>query len=440
MKTQDKRGARFLQEAIKAHQAGRFAEAQALYERTLGCRPRDPDALHFMGVLRHNQKQSGAGVDLIERSLQIAPGNAHAWLNLGNVLLETEQTQRARAAYERASVLAPKDADVWFNYGVCLRKIEDARAAIDALDRALELRPTHAPSLYQRGVARREAGDVDAAEADFRAVLLMMPNYVEVYESLGMLLYRQGRIADAAAVYSAWLEHDPRSSTARHMTAAMSGEDAPERASDDYVTETFNRFAGTFDRNLTQLGYRAPELVVGALKHYAGAGAQLSNVLDAGCGTGFCGALLRPIAIHLAGVDLSPAMVEAARVKGCYDELAVGELCGFMRGHVAAFDAIVAADTIVYFGALEEVLSAAAASLKARGLLVMTLEKMTADAETPNYRIEPHGRYTHRLAYVRAVLQQSNLRLLAAEEQVLRHERGEDVRGLLVTALAQPSL
>jgi predicted TPR repeat methyltransferase len=424
------------QGAVKAHQAGRFAEAQTLYQRTLARWPGDPDALHFFGVLRHNQKQSREGIELIRRSLQSAPDNAHAWLNLGNVFLETDQIERAKAAYERASVLAPGFADAWFNLGVCLRRLDDARAAVEVLDRAVALRPGHAITLYQRGIARREAGDMQAAESDFRAALLLKTDYTEVYESLGMLLYRQGRVADAALVYGAWLERDPHSSIARHMAAAMSGQNAPRRASDAYVTETFNRFAATFDANLAQLGYRAPELVADALTHAAGPGLKLACVLDAGCGTGLCGVLLRSRSKRLVGVDLSPAMLEAARAKNCYDELEEGELCAFMRRRCAAFDAIVAADTFNYFGALEEVLSAAAGSLKPDGLLVMTLEKSNTDA-APDYRIEPHGRYTHCPEYASAALAQAKFDLMSAEEQVLRRERGEDVRGLVVTARLQ---
>jgi predicted TPR repeat methyltransferase len=135
-------------------------------------------------------------------------------------------------------------------------------------------------------------------------------------------------------------------------------------------------------------------------------------------------------------VDLSPAMIEAARSKGGYDELHVSELCGFMRARCAKFDAVVAADTLVYFGALEEALTSAAACLKAQGLLVMTLERMAAEANAQTYRIEPHGRYTHRIEYVRSALVQAGFELLAVHEQVLRRERGEDVNGLVVVARA----
>jgi predicted TPR repeat methyltransferase len=434
MKPRDKRSAKLLDSAMRSHQSGQLGSARAQYEEVLSRRPDDPDALHFYGVLQHNLGSSAEGIASIRRSLEVAPDNPHAWLNLGNISLELERCAEAKAAYERSSTLEPKLADAWYNLGICLRKMEDPPGAVQALGRALDLRPGHAPSAYQRGIARRDTGDLAAAEADFRRALELNPGYVEVYESLGMLLYRQNRILDAAKVYQAWAQRDPSSSTAVHMAAATSGCAVPERGSDAYIKDTFDRFAATFDQNLANLGYQAPQLVTAALSKALPPGTMLDCVLDAGCGTGLCAPLLRPGARRLWGVDLSSKMVEAARSKGHYDELFVDELCRFMRGYRALFDAIVCADTFVYFGALQEAFAAAAHCLKPLGLLVMTLEELPA-AAGEDYRLEPHGRYSHRLEYLREVLTSSGFSLLGADTQVLRHERGEDVRGLVLCAV-----
>ena len=52
-----------------------------------------------------------------------------------------------------------------------------------------------------------------------------------------------------------------------------------------------------------------------------------------------------------------------------------------------------------------------------------------------NYRLEPHGRYSHRLEYVHSALAAAGFVLHTVNEQVLRRERGEDVAGLVVTAI-----
>jgi len=434
VKSLAERSAQLCRDAVKAHQRGQLSEAQTLYEKALALRPDDPDTLNFFGVLRHNQGQSAAGVEMIQRSLQIAPQNPHAWLNLGTLLLALDENEKARSAYERASILAPESADAWLNLGFCLRKMREATAAAAALERAVQLRPAHVLSVYQRGIARREAGDFTGAEADYRAALELEPGFTDAFDSLGVLLYSQGRFADAAQVYRAWLGKDPRSSRARHLAAAMSGEETPERASDEYIVETFDQFAATFDADLINLGYRAPEFITAALIEAMQPEVSLASVLDAGCGTGFCGTLLRPITRQLVGVDLSTAMIDKARAKNCYDELHVNELCAFMRGRSAAFDAVVAADTLIYFGALEEPLAAAAICLKGGGFLAMALEKMAFDASAQTYRIEPSGRYSHRIEYVRTALEQAGFVLVAANERVLRRERRRDVQGLVVSA------
>jgi SAM-dependent methyltransferase len=53
--------------------------------------------------------------------------------------------------------------------------------------------------------------------------------------------------------------------------------------------------------------------------------------VDLGCGTGLMGPLLRPHCGQLCGVDLSAGMVGKARQRGCYDELAVGELVQYLQ-------------------------------------------------------------------------------------------------------------
>ncbi len=72
-----------------------------------------------------------------------------------------------------------------------------------------------------------------------------------------------------------------------------------------------------------------------------------------GCGTGLCGPLIRGYARRLIGIDLSSGMLTQAKEKQLYDELWQVELTEYLRDQVEAFDVIVSADTLVYFGALE---------------------------------------------------------------------------------------
>ena len=59
--------------AILFQKNDQLAEAEEVYCKILAVEPDHPDALHFAGVLAHQQGRSDEGIELIERSLQLAP-------------------------------------------------------------------------------------------------------------------------------------------------------------------------------------------------------------------------------------------------------------------------------------------------------------------------------------------------------------------------------
>jgi len=159
-------------------------------------------------------------------------------------------------------------------------------------------------------------------------------------------------------------------------------------------------------------------------------------VLDGGCGTGLCAPVLKPYAATLTGVDLSAGMLTLAKKTGLYDELAEAELTNYLSSKKQAFDLVIFADTLCYFGDLKEVIKASAGALRAGGTLMFTVEWAAGSGELPPYRLHPHGRYSHNESYVRSVLAAAGFSAIEAEHQTLRKEIGSDVAGLIVTATA----
>jgi predicted TPR repeat methyltransferase len=125
-------------------------------------------------------------------------------------------------------------------------------------------------------------------------------------------------------------------------------------------------------------------------------------------------------------------MLAHAREKNVYTDLRQCELTEFLRARHEAFDVMVSADTLVYFGDLLEFCEAAASALRPSGLLVFTLEHAVGEDDI-DYRLELHGRYSHGFAYVKRVLTRSGL-TAEAESAELRNEAGAPVAGLVVRA------
>lgn len=423
-----------LRRAIPLLQQGKLDEAEPLLRQILRQNPDQVDALHFLGVLVARRGQHQEGVDLIHRALALNPGYVDACNNLGNLLLTLKRIDEAMAAYRRAIALAPDHANAHANLGMALRRSGQPTEAIAALLQAIALEPSHANAHFHLGKALADQGHYEEAIAAYREAIRANPAHVSAYQSLGMLLYKLGRGPEATALYQQWLERDPRSSVARHMLAAHSGRDVPQRAADAYVQELFDGMADSFDEHLHKLDYRAPKWIAQTIARVLGTPERSLAVLDAGCGTGLCCPFLRPYARWLTGVDLSPRMVDRARARGGYDELVVAEMTAFLSERHQAYDLIVSADTLVYFGELETICSAAAGALQPGGWLAFTVERFADPAAEPGFHLEPSGRYSHAEPYLRHVLTGAGMAIASLDGVDLRLESGQPVAGFLVAA------
>jgi predicted TPR repeat methyltransferase len=217
------------------------------------------------------------------------------------------------------------------------------------------------------------------------------------------------------------------------MIASFGGTETPDRASDQFVTATFDTFAVSFDASLARLKYKAPQLVGDELKRLTSSDRKI-DILDIGCGTGLCGPIVKPLASLLVGVDLSPGMLQKARQRDTYDSLHEAELTEFMLKSDVSYDAIICVDTFVYFGKLDEALAAAESILNAGGHLIFTVERHTRDECADDFRLQDHGRYSHIDEYLERALAATGLVVQSLTPVIPRMEVGEPVSGSLVVA------
>ena len=143
--------------------------------------------------------------------------------------------------------------------------------------------------------------------------------------------------------------------------------------------------------------------------------------------------MIAPWARHLSGCDLSAAMLERAQRRGVYDQLDKSELVAYLEAYPAAFDVVISADTLCYFGALDHVAKAARRALRDGGQFVFTVEALP-DADGADHRLLLHGRYAHARAYLRSVLDAAGFERQRIVADVLRSEGGVPVQGWLVSA------
>ena len=222
-----------LKQALARHQAGDLVESERLFRRVLDAEPRDPVALHHLGVIALQQQRGAAAEAWLaqaadahpedpriqfhlalahkaldrtdaaaahyERAVALAPGFADAHVNLGNLRRAQDRLDDARASYERALAAAPGHAGAHNNLGTVLRELGDAQAAVTSHRRALAINPRHAGAHGNLGNALVALGRIDEAIAHFRQALALAPDLPSTHLNLAGALRQINDLDGAAA-------------------------------------------------------------------------------------------------------------------------------------------------------------------------------------------------------------------------------------------------
>lgn len=308
------------------------------------------------------------------QALELNPGFAIAHYNLGNTLQKLGRLPEAKDSLHRALEINPGFAEAHNNLGIVLQGLGQLDDAVASHRRALEIKPDYAEAHNSLGLTLYKLGRLDEAEASYRRAFQAKPDYAEARYNIGNVFKEQGRLEEAAACYKSCLEIEPEDRLgARLLLASLGFEPMPPRASEAHLEAFYISKASTWDMELgrTQKYYGA-KLVAQALKSQPNKPGKL-DILDAGCGTGHVGLLVRDMASRLDGVDMSPDMLEKAKEKKVYDNIYQADLESFMQANPGKYDAVTCAATLIHFGDLSPAFMAAAACLRNNGLFVFTV-------------------------------------------------------------------
>jgi tetratricopeptide (TPR) repeat protein len=234
-----------LQAAKQHHQAGRLREAEEIYRQILQSEPRQPEALHLLGLLKYQSGDAAAASQFLhqaiewnpdvpecfynlglavaalgrtdeaiaafDRAIQLRPDYAPAYNAIGTSLREKGNLARAIAAYRKAVEFRGDVAGFWNNLGVALQSDKQSTAAIDALRRAVALKPDWADAYSNLGNALWQTGDLENAAPVCRNAIQLQPNLLEAHNNLANVLRDLGQYDEAAEVLNRALAQDPQS-------------------------------------------------------------------------------------------------------------------------------------------------------------------------------------------------------------------------------------
>lgn len=447
-----------------AHRTGNYQAARQMFLQGLGHAPDDARLHLALGKTRGAMGDWPGAIRSIKAANQRQPDNAEVLLHLGVACHETgafedciDYCQQA-IELDAALLLArnvvgsalthlgrhdeaittfraliddnPTDGHVWFNLGNASHLIGQYNDALEAYQQAAELLPDDIEARLTLGAVAYDLDNPGLAAEAFAGAAALDGGRVDAHAGLARALVQLGQNTDAVAAYDRALEITPGDNTLSFERAAAS--DARiDIAPEDYVIETFDAMAESFDEQLVEvLGYRVPEKLRDAVAQVIGDSKPGWSVADLGCGTGLCGLLFRDWAGHMLGIDLSPAMIRQSEARGVYDELRVESVDDTLRAAASGgtpFELIVAADLFIYIGNLDPIFEGCVCALKPGGYFAFSTE----DTDGEDYTVNANMRFSQSSDYIRRLADRHGFTIVSAEQSTLRMEMRKAVMGTI---------
>lgn len=417
--------------------AGDHAGAGRAFGAAVTVDPGNGEAWSALAESDGGTKSAGRAVACFRRAVALEPAN-WAWrLMLADALRQCGKIDAAYAFFRALATERSDSAQVRLGLARCLAALGRAEDALEEFREAAALRPNDRDAVLALAEALTTSGDALAAVELLQPLARRYEDDATVHHALGrswLGLREPVKALTALRQARDLAEGDEAAAVERLIIALEAGEGADLSAA--YVRALFDRYADRFDQDLVgKLGYAAPDLLRSAVDRVM-PGAEGLRILDLGCGTGLAGVTFKPLAAYLAGVDLSPRMVEKARQRtlhnrALYDELGVGDVVEAMERTPGGWDLLVAADVLVYIGDLVPIFAAAARALPPAGRFAATVERLPAEQAAEPFILGPTRRYAHAESYVRETAEVAGFTIRLMEPCTPRREKGVPVPGLL---------
>jgi tetratricopeptide (TPR) repeat protein len=116
--------------AVQAEEAGEKLHAISLYEEILNVDPGYAAAYINLGTINFHLRYYGRAEELYRRATEVDPGYVLAFFDLGNVLDELQRLDDSIAAYRQAVALSPRYADAHYNLALAYERKGERRKAL----------------------------------------------------------------------------------------------------------------------------------------------------------------------------------------------------------------------------------------------------------------------------------------------------------------------
>lgn len=175
---------------------------------------RSAELSNVAGVCAAAFGEQALAVQLWQHALELSPGFAQAWFNLGLMHDKAGEPQQAEQEYRKAIQFDAANVDAMVMLASLLIKQERRDEAEPFLRQALALDNNHAQANNNLGLLLFKKRDFEQAERHYLQALKVSPQEVSVLVNLGVLYAAMERVFEAEEYYLQALELDPHNAEA----------------------------------------------------------------------------------------------------------------------------------------------------------------------------------------------------------------------------------
>ena len=200
--------------ALAHHRRGEIPQAEALYKFILARQPRNPDALHLLGMAAHQGGRHMEALALIQQAIASNNGLAEYHDHLGVVLIALGRYEEAINALRHALGMDQRRPSTWVALGRAQMSLSRVPRALESFTAALEIDPENVDALSNLGVCYYELERLDEAKEKFQAALQRNPAVAAIWNNLGAIQIEQGDADASVEAYEEAIRRDPAYSQA----------------------------------------------------------------------------------------------------------------------------------------------------------------------------------------------------------------------------------
>lgn len=200
---------KLLRQAVELQKLNKLDAAEALYEKVRREDPKNPDALHLLGVLYMTRGDLPKAQTLIVKAIKIRSNDSAYYSNLGIVLKDQGAFSAALGSLDQALKIQHDYPEALCNRGLTLEYLRRREEAIRDFDSAIALRPGYAAAYSNKGITLQAMGKHEEALACFRSAIASDPTFIDAFNNYAALLRRLRRYPESLKIYEKTLRMSP---------------------------------------------------------------------------------------------------------------------------------------------------------------------------------------------------------------------------------------